>query len=215
MILGLADAAPPKEAIAYQNQLRDLARAWNTRTFTAREALPILDAAVKAATANVAAGWALTGQVHGEVARGHQSDAKRDLAQAQYLRKLMAAKGADSYRFAAGHKVWSDVGAATRAPLVWRSTVVATTGVEKAAQAQLYAEIIRDVTRLPAVVVGGAAGYLVAQVRDALALATAPLGIPAWVAPVAMVAAGLVVLGPYVAPMLGRSISGYHKARRG
>jgi hypothetical protein len=182
-------AEPAAGGIPLQNWITETARAWNGRTFTAAEIVPVLAKSLDLARKFETVGRSLTSATDLQ-----KNEATRNRAQLEYLLGLMQQQVSNPYRFTWTHKTWTDVKNATMAPVIWLSGIIEVHGVVLAARAGLVSEVWESIKNLPANVVGVAVGYVVDQAKDALDLALKPIlpkGVPGWVAPVVIGVVGL------------------------
>jgi hypothetical protein len=181
-------------------------RAFKGRTFTAREILPALAQARQMAETQEARAW--TFPTTRPMPQMVYSDVRQNLSQLRYLEALMQRQVGSAYRFASPHKTWMDVRNAILAPFVWDQVVADVVAVQNAAGAELKRDLINGIVNLPGAIVGGAAGYVVDQARQAVDGALRPLApsLPSWVAPALLTTAALVVAAPYVTPIVRRAL---------
>lgn len=97
-----------------QDQILGLTRAWNGKGFTADQGTAVLQAARVVAQRATTSGWE-------GVAGVSAAAAANSVRQIDYLIGVLAPALGTAFQFATPHKTWSDVKAATLAPVFWWS----------------------------------------------------------------------------------------------
>lgn len=110
--------------------------------------------------------------------------------------------------------VKGDAAVAAAGPLQWLAGVTGQSLAKSNADADLVRSVAAAIKHAPTAVVGWALESAGATLKNTLAA----VGLPAWLVPVVLIGAGLVVVAPYAAPMIARAVggsqAGYHASRR-
>jgi hypothetical protein len=175
---GLGDFATTQASL--QKQLVVAVRAFNGKSFTAREVLPVLGSALRMAASN----WQRAQELYGRLPENIANDAPRHHQQLEFLIKLMKSKGTDPYKFTAAHKTFKDVRTAVTNPIMWRSNMVATLKVDDEARGQFVDDIQAGILALPGALVAAAVTIVKKVVEEAVRPLLPKGNVPSWVFPV-------------------------------
>ncbi len=165
-----------------QRRLQSAVRSWNGRSFSAHEAIPVLETALQIAQANRSrTNWQ---QDHFPIGTGLYTEAITHLKQVEFLLDLMKKQRASPYMFAHPHKTWVDVRKATLDPIMWQSNAAAVGAVLEAAEEQLCADLVDGILNLPGNILSTAMTVVANTLEAGLGPLLPKTGIPGWVAPV-------------------------------